>query len=215
MVTSKTDRKNVQLLVMVSQLRDHIDVHRIIGLNEPALRQGKISGALIGYLQKSAHESLAMYICKIYESSGRNDLNSIPGIIESLSATLLSGAQKRDFAAFGRKYGNGAVPKEGRPYLKATFGLFCGIHSESLRQLKEFRDTIGAHSDSKAAIRALPSHGEFEALYAFGNDFYHLVSHSINNVGPAVIPRYVGHGFIRLLESLGVRTPQFDFEDEE
>jgi hypothetical protein len=29
---SKTDEKNIQLLKLLAQLRDHIDIHRIIGL---------------------------------------------------------------------------------------------------------------------------------------------------------------------------------------
>jgi hypothetical protein len=64
MLNSKTAAKNIQLLKMLAQLRDHIDMHRIIGLNVRALRESQISGALLGYLQKSAHESLAIYICK-------------------------------------------------------------------------------------------------------------------------------------------------------
>ena len=60
---SKTDKKNIQLLKLLAQLRDHIDLHRIIGLNVEALREDRINNALLGYLQKSAHESLAIYIC--------------------------------------------------------------------------------------------------------------------------------------------------------
>jgi len=66
MLNSKTDAKNVQLLKLLAQLRDHIDMHRIIGLNVGALQEGQISGAVLGYLQKSAHEALAIYICKIF-----------------------------------------------------------------------------------------------------------------------------------------------------
>ena len=84
MMNPKTDSKNIELLKLVAQLRDHIDVHRIIGLNVAAMGASTISAALLGYLQKSAHEGLAIYICKIFESSNRNHLNSIPGIIESL-----------------------------------------------------------------------------------------------------------------------------------
>lgn len=211
---TKTDDKNIELLMLIAQLRDHIDLHRIIGLNAAALRYSDISGAFIGYLQKSAHESLAIYICKIFESSTRNELNSIPGIIESLPLTRLSDDQKREFATFGKRYGNHSDPTEARSYLKGTLGLFCGIHSESLDRLKEFRDTIGAHSDSKAAIKSLPSHAEFEILFSFANDFYKLVSRSITNFGPAPVLSEVGRGFVRLIESLGVQAAKFDFDEE-
>lgn len=210
----KADAKNIELLKLIGQLRDHIDIHRIIGLNLEALRQSEMSGALLGYLKKSAHEALATYICKIFESSGRNELNSIPGLIESLPATPLSDAQKRDFADFGRTYGNHAPPTEAKSYLKGTFGLFCGIHFDSLARLKLFRDTIGAHSDFKASIKFLPSHAEFENLFNFSNDFYRLIARSMHSIGPAVIPRAVGQGFLRLIESQGVKAPRFDFDEQ-
>lgn len=210
---SKTDEKNIQLLKLLAQLRDHIDIHRIIGLNFGALRKAQISGALLGYLQKSAHESLAIYICKIFESSTRNDLNSIPGIIESIPATPISEMQSRELAVFGKKYGHDATPTDARSYLRDTFELFCVAQSESLGRLKEFRDTIGAHSDYGADITSLPSHAEFESLFSFAKDFYEVVSHSIIESGPAVIPRVVGRNFISLLATLGVQDPRFDFED--
>jgi hypothetical protein len=210
---SKTDQKNIQLVKLVAQLRDHIDIHRIIGLNTETLRKGQISGALLGYWQKSAHESLAIYICKIFESSSRNDLNSIPGIIESIPDSPLSGTQSRELAAFGKKYGHEAAPNDAKSYLGDTFEIFRHAHTEPLGRLKEFRDTIGAHSDYRADITSLPSHADFESLFSFAKDFYEVVSHSIIESGPAVIPRVVGRGFISLLRSLGVHDAKFDFED--
>ena len=100
-------------------------------------------------------------------------------------------------------------------HLKETFGLFCVIHSGPLDRLKEFRDTIGAHSDSKAALDSLPSHAEFETLYSFAADFYSLVSRFVINTGPAMVPRQAGKGLVKLMESMGVKTPKFDFEADE
>lgn len=211
---SKTDKKNIQLLKLLAQLRDHIDIHRIIGLNVGALREARISGALLGHLQKSAHESLAIYICKIFEASTRNDLNSIPGIIKSIPAAPISDMQRRELAAFGKKYDHEAILTYAKSYLQDTLDRFRAAHSDSLDRLKAFRDTIGAHSDYRADNTSLPSHAEFETLFSFAKDFYEVVSSSIINSGPAVIPRIVGSGFIKLIESLGVPTPKFAFEDE-
>lgn len=212
---SKTDKKNIQLLKLLAQLRDHIDLHRIIGLNVEALREDRINNALLGYLQKSAHESLAIYICKIFETSTRNDLNSIPGIIESIPAAPVSDIQRGELVAFGKKYGHEGAPADAKSYLQDTLAQFRTAHSDSLDRLKEFRDTIGAHSDYHSDIASLPSHTEFETLFSFAKDFYEVVSRSIIGVGPAAIPSRVGSGFIKLIESLGVQTPRFDFEDEE
>ena len=215
MIGTKTDKKNIELIKLVAQLRDHIDIHRIIGLNVTSLRNSDISNAFIGYLQKAAQESLAIYFCKIFESSTRHELNSISGIIDSLPSSALSVDQRSEFFTFGKKYGNDAKPTEAKSHLKQTFGHFCGIHSGSLDRLKEFRDKIGAHSDSKAAIESLPSHAEFEILYSFAADFYGLVSRFVINSGPAMVPRKAGRGLVRLMKSLGVKTPKFDFDADE
>src|SRR5207245_4914924 len=115
-----TDAKNRQLLTPRAQRRHHRAMHRIIRLNVSALQDSQISAALLGYLQKSAHESLAVYISKIFEASSRNDLNSIPGIIESIPAVPSTEMQKRKLAAFGSTYGHAAVPADARSYLTAT-----------------------------------------------------------------------------------------------
>jgi hypothetical protein len=122
--------------------------------------------------------------------------------------------QGYELATFGSKYGHEPSPADARSYLKDTLARFRDAHSESLGQLKEFRDTIGAHSDYRADITSLPSHAEFETLFSFAQDFYEVVSRSLIQVGPAMIPRMVGHGFVRLIEALGVQNPRFDFEDD-
>lgn len=215
MLGGKTDNKNIELVKQLSDLRDHIDVHRIIGLNTVVLAGNNISQAFIPYLQKSALEALAVHFCKIFESSNRNELNSIPGIINSLLSTPLSSEQIGDLVALGKKYGNQAKPSEAKSYLQKTFDIFKGHHSQTLACLKEFRDTIGAHSDSKAPLDFLPSQEEFEVLYEFARHFYEVVSRSIIGTVPATIPRKVGPGFIKLLKSMGISNPQFDFEDDE
>ena len=54
MLGSKTDKKNIELSRLLYQLREDIDIHRIIGLNVVTLRESEISNALLGYLQKTA-----------------------------------------------------------------------------------------------------------------------------------------------------------------
>jgi len=143
----KADKKNVELRKLVDHLRGHIDVYRIIGINHDTLQASPISKALMGHLQKSAQESAALIICKVFESSQRNDLNSIPGVTESLPSTPIKDSKAAEFTAFGKKYGNYSKPREAKEFLLGTFGLFCGIHFRALERFKEFRDEIGAHSD--------------------------------------------------------------------
>ena len=72
----------------LAQLRDHIDVHRIIGLNVPELRESQISGALLGYLQKSAHGSLALYFTKIFEAYFNKQITAEQLRAQMIEATL-------------------------------------------------------------------------------------------------------------------------------
>ena len=215
MLGSKADKKNVELVKLIAQLRDHIDIYRIIGLNLSALRNSEISVAFLSYLQRTAQESLAIYFCKIFEPSRRHDLNSIPGIIKSLPPIDIPIDQRSIFSVFGKKYGNDASPEKLQAYFSDTFQIFYDSHSQSLNCLKGFRDTIGAHGDSGAAIDSLPSLAEFETLYSFAVDFYGLVSRCLINSGPAIVPRQAGRGLVRLMESMKVRTLQFDFDVDE
>jgi hypothetical protein len=187
MYGSKTDEKHIQLLKLLAQLRDHIDMHRIIGLNAEALREGRISSALLGYLQKSAHESLAIYICKIFKASTRNDLNSLPGLIASIPAAPVSARQREELMVFGKKYGQEDTPADAKSYLQDILGQFRAAHADALDRLKAFRDTIGAHSDYYADLTSLPSHAEFETLFSFAKDCYEVVARSIIDTELAVI----------------------------
>lgn len=214
MCDSKTDKKNIELGKLLVQLRDHIDVHRIISLNAKELRGGQISRALLSYLQRSAHESLAVYFCKVFEESYPKKSNSIRGVIESISPGSVSEMHWRKLETFGEKYGYSEIPADTKSYLNNTFRRFHDAHSDSLKLLKKYRDKIGAHSDSRANISSLPSHDEFETLFRFAKDFHEVVSYSIIGVENAVLRRKVGSGFIKLLEAHGVQNLSFDFKDE-
>jgi hypothetical protein len=210
----KTDLKNIELAKQLSRLRDLIDIHRITGLNVERIHSAGVSRAFLGRLHESAHDGLAMGLCRIYESSGRNDLNSIPGVIELLPSKRPNKAVREELSEFGRKYSNVAEPDEIHAYILATYGLFTGLNSRPLARLKRYRDTIGAHSDHKAKRDPLPSHDEFERLFDFALDFYGVVSKVVVGVGPAHLDRAAGRGLMRLLESAGVADLEFDFPED-
>jgi hypothetical protein len=134
-------------------------------------------------------------------------------VIESIPKAQLSDKHGQELSAFGKKYGHTEYPTDARSYLNDIFDVFRNTHSESLDRLKEFRDTIGAHSDYGADISFLPSHPEFETLFGFAKDFYEVVSRSIIESGPAIIPRVVGRNLLSLLATVGVEGAKFDFED--
>ena len=209
---TKTDYKNIALAKLVQQLRHDIDLHRLIGLNLKALEKSEISNFLLGHIQNLAHGSIAICICKIYEDSRRNELDSIPAIIESLPTLELTAEQKQKITEFGMLYGNASKLTDTKSYLKGALGLFIGIHSATFDRLKKYRDKIGAHSESKVKIDSLPSHDEFETLFSFAKDIYEVVSETIIDVHPAVICRQVGKGFFKLMQSMGIDEPAFNFD---
>jgi len=151
----------------------------------------------------------------MFELPGGHSLNSIPGIIGSLPEAPLSGDQVPVFADFGSKYGNAANPSQAKSYLNKTFNQFRKRHSASLKLLKTFRDTVGAHSDSDSNSKFLPSHDECEKLYTFAVEFYNLVARYMINSGPAIIPRLAGRGLVKVMKSMGVKNPKTDFDVNE
>ena len=163
----------------------------------------------------SALESVAICFCKVFEVERRNELKSIPGLICALPSLNLEARQIEQFASFGRKYGNPNQPSDPKLFLQETLDRFVAEHSDSLKQFKEFRDTIGAHSDLAASRETLPPHAEFEALFAFALDFYELVASAVIGVGPASPPRRVAHGLVKPLRSLGVPDPRFEFPPDQ
>jgi hypothetical protein len=214
MRNTKADNKNIALAKRVLQLRNDIDLHRLIGLNLKALKKSDISNSLLGHIQNLAHGSIAICICKIYEDPKRNDLDSIPAIIDSLPTLKLTVEKQRKLIEFGTRYGNSSQLVEPKSYLQGTFGLFVGIHSVALLRIKKYRDKIGAHSESKAKITSLPSHEEFEAFFSFAKDFYEIVSEVIIGVGPAKFGRQVGNGFFKLMKSMGIDEPLFESKEK-
>ncbi|MBW2637867.1 MAG: hypothetical protein JRC86_10165 [Deltaproteobacteria bacterium] len=80
--------------------------------------------------------------------------------------------------------------------------------------MKKYRDKMGAHSESKVKITSLPSHDEFEAFFSFAKDFYETISKTIIGVGPAKLGSQVGNGFCKLMKSMGIDEPFFDFEEK-
>jgi hypothetical protein len=133
----KVDAKNIKLVELVAQLRDHIDIHRIIGLNGPSSAAVTSAGPSSGTCRGQAQEALAMYLCKIFETSSRNDLNSIPAIIGSLPATTLSGDRQHDFDYRGQVIPHGdprAVLRDPLRVTQSTQGVPRHHRSPQRRQ---------------------------------------------------------------------------------
>lgn len=210
-ILDKVDQKNISVAKQVLNLRNHIDVHRIIALNVEAISQSKAPNTFFGHIQYSSLEQIAIGFSRLFEYSNRNELDSLPAILRILpeknDPRTIQAVRK-----FGEKYGNFNRVELTNSHVRGTYALFIEIHSMTIERLREYRDKKGAHRESNKTIESLPSHDDFEALLEFIEEFYKIVSDYFLDIGPALIGRKVGFGLKKILEQLGVDEPKYDFE---
>jgi hypothetical protein len=212
-IRRQIDQRNIQLSKLIYQLKQDLELYRVIGLNTAQLKEHGGSNNFWAHIQHLAQQSIGLTVCKIYESKKRNDLNSIPGIIGALDSTLPTPAQ-REVEKFGRKFLGEKFPGH-EPNLKNIFDVFCSTNKSSLDALKTFRDKIGAHSEHIFSMESLPSIESFESLLGFAESFYCVVSESILGIGPARFDSHIGKGALRVMRKLGIEDPTFDFDEPE
>lgn len=212
MRNTKTDWKNIGLAKLIYRLRQDIDLHRLITLNADNLKTKGISDAFMGHVQQLSLESIVVGICKIYEYESKYELNSISGVINSIPQIAITQELLIVLKNYGEKYGYCGIPQNTTTYLRDTLECFKKQHEPALNRFKEFRDKVAVHNEYKISIDRLPSHGEFEAYFAFARDFYFLISDSLIDVGHALIGRQVSMGFINLMKMIGIENPIYDFK---
>lgn len=204
----KTDDKNIGLAKMIFWLRQNLELYELITANVENLKAVGASEALFSHIQRLAMESIAVTICKVYEEEKRNELNSIIGVINALPEGIsYTQAKRHSVERFAEKHGMRKECEYPREYLAQLLSEFTVAHAESFSSLRRFRDKFASHSEHKFELGALPSLEEFEALYAFADGFYRLISEEFLEVGPALFPLYVRTGFIRLLQAIGIKNP--------
>lgn len=211
MLGSKIDLKNVQLALLLSNLRQNLDLHRVIGLNADELKKLGLGESFWGAVQQSAHDEIVLLLCKIYEREDQYERNSIPGVINALPSSKYTETQRASVVRFGKKYGNTAPSVCLKCHLQDTLRLFVEANADTFNRIRKFRNKFGAHSEHGAKPTSLPSHKSFETLFDFGVDFYKMISDGILGVGPALMGGYVGVGTIKLMKKLGIEKPQFSF----
>ena len=155
MRNKKPDKKNILLAKTLYELRQAIDVHRVIGLNGEALGD-KAGKSYLYQTQAFAEKIITLNICKVYEYEKRYPLNSISGIIVSLPDKIYRHSVIRQVKAFCSKYGEGRKSERSVVLLRRTLRRFKADHRKSLRRLKAYRDKQVAHSEYPLRRRWLP-----------------------------------------------------------
>lgn len=212
---TKLDRKNGELKQAASNLRQNLDIHRLLSLNWADIKKCCGAGQQF-FLQvhNQAVESIVLDICKIYEKEGGYELNSVDGIIRDVCRNkpkLLNGSAIKNFVE--RYDGSSAV---GCPFcaLESATDRFRKKHKADLKGFKKARDKIIAHSEHAEIKKVVPSFSAMEELFSFASDFYAVIYRSFIGNGPVNLwswrPVEVALG--NLLKQIGIANVKTNWE---
>lgn len=211
----KLDDKNFELGKILWELKESLDLDKIIGLNATSLNLSGVGKHFFAYLQYLTQRSCAICICKIFEPQKQYELNSIPGILDSIEKEIDSFTpQEKSSEDFLIKYG-----KKGHTSFTAVkdiFEEFKEHHKDDIERIKEFRDKRMAHSEMiELKNKSMPSYDIMEKFLQFGIDFYSMISEGYLNIGPVDFTRdaRVLGSVCNLLKRIGIENVQRNFLD--
>jgi hypothetical protein len=208
LVGSSIDHKNIELAKTLFSLRHDLDIHCLIGVNASQLNKHSPGRFFFGHVAMRVLESIVLAICKVYEDEKRYELNSIQGVLNSLSHKQPSlKADEREVRDFISQYGGSSGPMDQMDALQVTFDRFKTKYAAELERLKTARDKLVVHSEYGVPRDSLPSFDTMENLFFFGADFYMIVSKSFIGSGPAELKnrREVKSDLVKILRLVGLK----------
>ncbi len=207
------DKRNIQLGYMLKRLRQNIEIDRIIGLNVCTLRDSSIGNPFIGYLQEQARCFIALDISKIYEKQKHHPLNSINGVISAIPDHVKTDDKIQHINEFFGDHGIQTSKSDDlKTILQDALRQIEDRYKNELENLRKFRNTYIAHSDSGFSSATLASHNDYEKLFSFAYDFYRQISRHFVGVEPAFLRAKVGGDFSRLMIKHGISNPIITFK---
>ena len=204
------DRRACALSRVIFNLRQDIDIHRVIGINVEAMGESRLSSSFFGHIQKLSHISIALNFCKIFEYRSRNKICSIPALINMLPSKL-DGVNLNAVDEYAKKFSDGIGDGNAADKIRTTFEFFKNRHLDALQSLRKFRDTYAVHIEDVPVQDTLPSHDSFEELWEFCYETYKIIHREYNGIGPALMGRSVCIGLTKTLKRLGVEDPKIFF----
>lgn len=191
MINTKVDFKNIGLAKTIFSLRQDLDVYELIYANQKELCELGGGKSYFLYAKRSAVNSIAIQICKIYEMEKKNkkgevtyELNSIDGVMKNITNNLSKEIDRKPIYEFIKKYSNSPKELDSRSGLLSTINEFKIINKESINRFKTCRDKVIAHSEHGFELKNLPSYEVMEQLFNFAHDFYQTISNSFVGVWP-------------------------------
>lgn len=211
----KLDDKNIELCKVLYDLKESLDLDKIIGLNASTLDLSGAAKHFFAYSQYLAQRYCAISICKIFEEPKKYELNSIPGILDFIEKENIPfDSKEKTLEEFITKYGK----KEPSSFVavKKVFEEFVEHHKNDIEEIKDFRDKQIAHSETtELKNKSIPSYDVMEKFLQFGIDFYSMISKGYLNNGPVDFTRdaKVFGSVCNLLKKIGIENVQRDFTD--
>jgi hypothetical protein len=137
---SSTDQKNIELAKILFSLRHDLDVHCLIGVDASEINKNSSGKFLFGHLAMRVLESIVLAICKVYEDKKRYELNSIQGVLNSLSQKAPSlRADEPAVRDFVSQYGGPLGATDLLNALQETFDRFKGKYAAELERFNRCR----------------------------------------------------------------------------
>ena len=199
------DLRTDELGKAVYDLRQHIDIQRIIGLNVDAMKRAGASESLWGYFQQQAKISIAIVTSAIYEKRSKDFvLSSLPAIILDLDDAGFPSSDNQAFEKLVKVHG-GKLKKTAKETVRAAYGAICSRHRASLKQLADIRNKRACHLELGWKTDWMPSCDEMEKLWDFANDIYRLLHLEYNDVGASLDVEAGGNGLAQDNEGVGCR----------
>ena len=141
-------------------------------------------------------------------------LNSIDGIMKQLKKDDIKPLSDSGVHEFVQKYHAASLNISTVDALGLTVKNFREKHGSELKSFKEARDKVIAHSEFAALIDTVPAYDVMERLFAFGADFYAVITKAFLGSGPDDLSnnRPARADFIRLLEQIGIKDAKLGLE---
>ncbi len=216
-MNEQIDNKNIGLSRLIFDLKQSMDLRMLIGLNATKINK-KAGKSFFGYVQKLALENIALSICKIFEKTKRNKINSITSIIDFINSNPATPKYSEQIESFIDQYGEKMVKKNqyGGP-LKKILEKFKEDNKGDYSKFKEIRDSRVAHSQdmSEGTKLLVPSYDAMEKFLNFASEFYSMIHESFIGGSPVdhESDRKIFRGAITILEHLGHQNIKTEFND--
>jgi|WetSurMetagenome_2_1015567.scaffolds.fasta_scaffold03157_1 hypothetical protein len=213
----KLDAKNIELSKILFELKQTLDVEKILSLNAAQINK-KTGKSFFWLVHHIVLDSFIINLCKIYEEKSRNKLNSLPRILNYIQSNKLK-PRNPDIAENFIKKNNQKIYKLnsfGGPFQK-IFKSFMEAHKTTYLDLKTCRNAKLAHAEDSERnnITSLPCFAELEEMLFFVIDFYEVIHQTYIGGYPVKHKeeRRVSTSLFNVLNALGFTDIKKDYEN--